>query len=220
MRFDWSQSADIGARLTAEMDAARAKFPAFRKFVDAVPPPPTTSPEEIKADMLGAPHLARFARDEREIAAEASMLRHMMPTAPPWAVTIALQLRGKIGEQNYTAVMQQWLNDLAGEPLFMLAALITLNSKNMIQNEREDLSRLNHARAKSGKHPLREVIQTRLSLSRRAGRIASGTTAATARRQHLVRGHFKVRKSGIYWWSPYVRGTGEAVLRAAYIVSR
>lgn len=25
-------------------------------------------------------------------------------------------------------------------------------------------------------------------------------------RAHFVRGHFKIRRTGIFWWSPYVRG--------------
>jgi hypothetical protein len=25
-------------------------------------------------------------------------------------------------------------------------------------------------------------------------------------RLHLVRGHFKIRASGVYWWSPHARG--------------
>lgn len=36
---------------------------------------------------------------------------------------------------------------------------------------------------------------------------------------HLVRGHFKRRKSGIFWWSPFVRGDGEPRKRTAYIVT-
>ena len=35
---------------------------------------------------------------------------------------------------------------------------------------------------------------------------------------HYVRGHFKQRKSGVYWWSSFVRGTGEFRKRSAYIV--
>jgi hypothetical protein len=27
-----------------------------------------------------------------------------------------------------------------------------------------------------------------------------------AARQHLVRGHFKIRKTGVYWWAPFLRG--------------
>jgi hypothetical protein len=35
---------------------------------------------------------------------------------------------------------------------------------------------------------------------------------------HYVRGHFKQRKSGVYWWSSFVRGTGELRKRKAYVV--
>lgn len=35
---------------------------------------------------------------------------------------------------------------------------------------------------------------------------------------HLVRGHFKRRNSGVYWWNPFIRGTGEVKRRKAYIM--
>lgn len=35
---------------------------------------------------------------------------------------------------------------------------------------------------------------------------------------HYVRGHFKQRTSGIYWWNAFVRGTGAIRKRAAYLV--
>ena len=35
---------------------------------------------------------------------------------------------------------------------------------------------------------------------------------------HLVRGHFKRRRNGVYWWSPFIRGTGELRHRKAYII--
>jgi len=38
-------------------------------------------------------------------------------------------------------------------------------------------------------------------------------------RMHLVRGHFKTRSTGIFWWSPFVRGHGDAVERRHYEVS-
>lgn len=37
---------------------------------------------------------------------------------------------------------------------------------------------------------------------------------------HYVRGHFKQRKHGVYWWSPFIRGTGEPRKREAYIVEQ
>lgn len=33
---------------------------------------------------------------------------------------------------------------------------------------------------------------------------------------HRVRGHFKIRKNGIFWWRPFVRGTGELIERSGY----
>jgi hypothetical protein len=35
---------------------------------------------------------------------------------------------------------------------------------------------------------------------------------------HLVRGHFKRRSSGVYWWNPFIRGTGDLKERKAYIL--
>lgn len=35
---------------------------------------------------------------------------------------------------------------------------------------------------------------------------------------HTVRGHFKKRKSGLFWWSPFVRGKGQLREREAYNV--
>jgi hypothetical protein len=33
---------------------------------------------------------------------------------------------------------------------------------------------------------------------------------------HRVRGHFKIRKNGIFWWRPHIRGTGELLERNGY----
>lgn len=49
--------------------------------------------------------------------------------------------------------------------------------------------------------------------------VCKGTTSQRADVEaHLVRGHFKRRSSGVYWWSPFIRGTGELKQRKAYIV--
>lgn len=36
---------------------------------------------------------------------------------------------------------------------------------------------------------------------------------------HYVRGHFKQRKKGVYWWNPFIRGTGEPRIRTGYLVN-
>lgn len=47
-----------------------------------------------------------------------------------------------------------------------------------------------------------------------SGSVTPKSTASA----HYVRGHFKQRKSGVYWWSPFVRGVGTPLKREAYIV--
>lgn len=39
------------------------------------------------------------------------------------------------------------------------------------------------------------------------------------RSAHLVRGHFKQRKTGLFWWNPFVRGSGKLNKREAYEVT-
>ena len=48
----------------------------------------------------------------------------------------------------------------------------------------------------------------------RDGTVASKVDMAA----HYVRGHFKQRHTGVYWWSPFIRGNGELRKRDAYIV--
>jgi Transposase DDE domain group 1 len=101
-----------------------------------------------------------------------------------------------------------------------VAFIVMLNARGATDRKREDLSKLNRARQKKGKAPLKEFVVTRLSLSRgTANRAVVHGLDRAAARQHLVRGHFKTRKSGIYWWSPFVRGRADqVVLRERYAV--
>jgi hypothetical protein len=38
--------------------------------------------------------------------------------------------------------------------------------------------------------------------------------------KHYVKGHFKICKSGIYWWNAFLRGHGEYKAREAYLVKK
>jgi len=106
---------------------------------------------------------------------------------------------------------EDFMEDLAGEFSYTQSFLMMLNSRNsVVSRTREDLSRLNKARAKKKKHPLKEFIVTDLRLNKshqtRAGMMGIDRAAA---RRHLVRGHFKLRSTGVYWYSAHLRGHGE-----------
>src|SRR5262245_13639140 len=55
----------------------------------------------------------------------------------------------------------------------------------------------------------------RISKGRQRAAEAAGMTRAEMR-AHLVRGHFKLRRTGVYWWSSFVRGRGTGLIRQHY----
>jgi hypothetical protein len=99
-------------------------------------------------------------------------------------------------------------HDWAGEPWFWLAVMALLNAKNGASSTFVPApAKLNKARRKAGKQPLAEYHQLTLRIGpseRGTGR--GGPSGHAAQRAHTVRGHFKIRRTGIYWWRPFIRG--------------
>lgn len=102
-----------------------------------------------------------------------------------------------------------------------MVGLALMNSRNLVTIEARDPAKINKARKLRGKRAMLSFSEVRVNLSRRDQRTADqiGSTSADIR-QHIVRGHFKVRKGGVYWWRPFLRGSAEAgqVIRRGYIV--
>jgi hypothetical protein len=85
-----------------------------------------------------------------------------------------------------------------------------MNSRNVaVVDQGPDLSKIAKARRKKGRHePLGYSvcnISPRLLERQRA---AAGDGHSTVR-SHFVRGHFKQFPSGLHWWSPHLRGSGD-----------
>jgi hypothetical protein len=98
--------------------------------------------------------------------------------------------------------------DWAGEGTFQLAVLGLLNARNATETVMVDQVRLNRARFKRGKAPLMEHKILKIA-HRQVQRVyPDGARHAThaPMRGHFVMGHWKVRKSGIYFWRPFARG--------------
>lgn len=111
-----------------------------------------------------------------------------------------------------------FMQDLEGEFAFTQALILMLNTKNsVVQRNKEDLTKLNKSRARNRKPPLKEFTITNIRLNKVHARTAnaSGMSREVARR-HMVRGHFKLRSSGVYWWSAHIRGMGELMKREEY----
>lgn len=118
---------------------------------------------------------------------------------------------GQIAEWQWKQLCDGFVEDVKGEGLYLAALLILLNSKNATQtSEPKTFDALNKKRKRFGKKPILSFsdVDVRIGSPSTAGGQSSEERAAM--RRHWVRGHFKVRKTGCFWWSPYARGSIEA----------
>ena len=108
-------------------------------------------------------------------------------------------------EEMYAATM----SDLETELNYALSMILLLNSKNAIEQEDVNNAKINRARQRRGKRPLKDQTKVTLRLSRvQKNRAGEAGQTREAMREHLCRGHFKVRKTGVFWWNAHVRGAG------------
>ena len=117
-------------------------------------------------------------------------------------------------------VYENYCNDLSGELPFIEAFLLLLNSRNsIVEQKRDDFTKLNRARARNRKPPLKEFINTTIKFNRvQANRAGETHAERLAARKHMVRGHFKLKYGKLWWWSPHPRGRG-TVTRTDYKVT-
>ena len=110
--------------------------------------------------------------------------------------------------------ISDWENDLAAEGGVLLGVLGLINSRNNVEMEKFTFDKLNKKRRRNGASDLLSYSVVKISLSQREKAYAAkhGMTTSEVRR-HMVRGHFKVKKKGIYWWRPFIRGAGIGEVR-------
>jgi hypothetical protein len=97
--------------------------------------------------------------------------------------------------------------DWAGEPAYLEATLALLNARNASVTEYVDRADYNRKRAKKGQHSLASHHLLKIhprQLVKIRGKDAHGRDAEL--RAHFVRGHWKVRATGVFFWRPFVRG--------------
>jgi hypothetical protein len=153
----------------------------------------------------------KFADQPREIAALQESERHILFGVSAYGVRMLLEVYAEGMRANnpdgLRKILSSWLGDVQGEGMILETLLVMLNSKNVVQHAAVDLSRLNKARNKRGKAPLLDYTKTTIALSRARLRAAAASGLShEAARAHMVRGHFKIRRTGVFWWSPFVRG--------------
>lgn len=117
-----------------------------------------------------------------------------------------------VTRQQFASLNADW----DGEIFFVVAVLLLLNVRSYVQVEVPEVSKRMARRKRPKRLPFSEIklLLPAHQLERAA---EQGVTKAEIRR-HLVRGHFKIRKTGVYWWSHHPRGTGTPLERAGYKV--
>jgi hypothetical protein len=182
-----------------------------------------STPEAVSHFFTGFDAWKGFANDPKEVEAIRRMDHHMMAGVSPHGVDFVGWVLSKASRAEIRSLMSAWEADIQGEGTWVECFLAMLNSRNpVVEHEPVDMTKLNRARRRSGKPEFLTYSTTRLTLSRSQGRIADahGITREAAR-AHLVRGHFKIRRTGVYWWSPFLRGVAKdgEVERQAYEVA-
>ena len=103
-------------------------------------------------------------------------------------------------------LLQRSENDWRGEGSFWLATLGLLNCRNAAEVRKIDNIELNKKRRRLGREPLTDHHLCLIRLGKNDVSSVVGEGDDSRIRAHFVRGHFKIRKSGIFWWSPFMRG--------------
>jgi hypothetical protein len=101
----------------------------------------------------------------------------------------------------------------------LFAALMLINCKSGVSATRISGKTLSPAFSKKLRKKLSSPSYTVLSISESESVTPTGVVSRRSDiSAHYVRGHFKCRRGGTYWWNPYIRGKGEVRKREAYRV--
>jgi len=213
--FDWA--GDVAAWGQASLAASGQLGPGMAAFFDRWVRSRDDDPG-VRNMMRTRSDWAKLADDPRQVEAVHGLLMH----EAPWFSKHIADVPKLVPPEMLMKMLQSWEGDITGEAPFISANVLLMNSRRAVEQKINDLSQLNRARLKRGKPPLLDHTITRLYLSQRRADNAErqGFTREQAR-QHLVRGHFKIRRTGVYWWHPFLRGdAAHPMTRARYEVKQ
>lgn len=125
---------------------------------------------------------------------QAHFMRHFVPTGSTFSM-----VDSEDSQETYNRHFANW----GGEVEFWSSVLALLSCKNAATIEaikRSDTVQLASRKILSDHN----ICRIRIPDLNRASSDAADSEAAI--RLHFVRGHFKRRKNGLFWWSPFIRG--------------
>ncbi|MBY3150907.1 hypothetical protein HFO56_00495 [Rhizobium laguerreae] len=150
-----------------------------------------------------------LSRDEKELAARDEITHRFGGSLHPDYVSLVSSLGGEDFKRTFQKTLEGHVSDT--HTMFttqILPALILMNCRNAIEQEYvEAPAKLNKARRAKGRPEIGPYRIVKLKLRPKQKRLYEqrGYTGIQMS-GGLVIGHFKVRKTGVFWWSPFVRG--------------
>jgi hypothetical protein len=154
-------------------------------------------------------HLELMTTDPYEAACDDAIRACISWVPHPDMAPVARSLKSFMGDGKVAEIERnQAMEALRHIKLVLIPALILLNARNAVTIEDVPApEKLNKKRAKEGKAPLlgHRIVRLRLDGARAKSSIAKNGGGESNIRGTLVRGHFKIRKTGIFWWSPHPR---------------
>jgi hypothetical protein len=146
--------------------------------------------------------------DNSSVNSQLEIAKHINVCLPDYPIPIPEDLNQRELETYSTLMIELAQSDWGGEAIFHLAVIGLLNSANTTLRESLDKTKHNIKRAKRGQPPFfsHEILRIHPRVLSRLPSKVDGSRDNTPMREHFVRGHWKVRKSGIFFWHPYLRG--------------
>jgi hypothetical protein len=101
-------------------------------------------------------------------------------------------------------------SDWGGEIRYLISLLGLLNARNVAESASVDRSKLNRKRIADRKPPFCNHTLLKIRAMHRRSLIgARGAGTSEDVREHFVSGHWKARRTGLFWWNPFWRGNPE-----------
>ena len=109
---------------------------------------------------------------------------------------------------------QSWSHVDVGFVFKALGVILALNSPKIVQTTTEKMiTKLANTNGNK-KHVASDVVRVSVSKELRkqlnADKDLENEATRTGMRAHYVRGHFKVTRTGMFWWNAHIRGIGQA----------
>jgi hypothetical protein len=206
---DYIMAQQYDDKTVVELSPAQGVFDlADVELPDGSAPNPFSSerPEAIRGKMQE--HLSLIAKSPLEGRCYHNLQVRFRWRPHPDLARMSLSQKRMMGSDQVEAIRERQAAE--ARRLFNLAilpTLILLNCRNAVEVNRVDApEKLNKQRAKKNKPPLSGYNEIRIKLNAARQRMASRPGASVREMTAAyVTGHFKVRRSGIFWWSPHVR---------------